>query len=244
MEKQSMNIILQTEKLSKTYGRAETSVEALRPTDLTIGKGEVVAIVGASGSGKSTLLHLLAGLDQPSTGRVLVAGVDLYALSEDDRARFRRRQIGFIFQFFNLIPVLSTEENLELPLLLDGRPVEQAYVKELLRHLRLDERRHHLPDALSGGQQQRVAIGRALVNKPSVIFADEPTGNLDSQTASEVLDLLRASVQRYEQTLVMVTHDPQVAAYAERVITLQDGRIVSDRRNGHRARLVSEWRKQ
>lgn len=235
-----MKTILQTENLSKTYGNASTSVEALRSTNLVIGEGEAVAIVGTSGSGKSTLLHLLAGLDRPSGGRVFVGGVDLFALSEDERARFRRRQIGFIFQFFNLIPVLSAEENLSLPVLLDGYQVDQVYVEELLRHLRLDERRHHLPDALSGGQQQRVAIGRALVNKPAVIFADEPTGNLDSQTATEVLDLLRASVQRYGQTLVMVTHDPQVAAYAERVITLQDGQIVSDRGNSH----VNGWRNQ
>ena len=226
--------ILQTTELSKTYGAGATAVEALKPVSLTVAAGEAVAIVGASGSGKSTLLHLLAGLDAPSYGRVSLAGADLYALSEDERARFRRRKIGFIFQSFNLIPVLSAEENIELPLLLDGREVNRTFIDNLLRHLRLPERRHHLPDALSGGQQQRVAIGRALATKPAVIFADEPTGNLDSQTAADVLRLLRASVARYGQTLIMVTHDPQVAAYANRVITIQDGEVIDDRTTNRR----------
>jgi putative ABC transport system ATP-binding protein len=226
--------ILQTTELSKTYGAGATAVEALKPVSLTVAAGEAVAIVGASGSGKSTLLHLLAGLDAPSHGRVSLAGADLYALSEDERACFRRRKIGFIFQFFNLIPVLSAEENIELPLLLDGREVNRTFIDNLLRHLRLAERRHHLPDALSGGQQQRVAIGRALATKPAVIFADEPTGNLDSQTAADVLKLLRASVARYGQTLIMVTHDPQVAAYANRVITIQDGEVIDDRTTNRR----------
>ncbi len=223
-----MTAILETRALSKTYGSGPTAVEALKPTDFTVARGECVAIVGPSGSGKSTLLHLLAGLDRPSGGQVRLAGAEIYALDDEALAIFRRRNVGFIFQFFNLIPVLSAEENVALPLLLDGREADAGHVAELLATLGIAERRHHLPDALSGGQQQRVAIARALANKPAVIFADEPTGNLDTETADEVLRTLKASVRKYDQTLVVVTHDPQVAAYADRVVTLRNGYVVSD----------------
>ncbi|HSJ56148.1 MAG TPA: ABC transporter ATP-binding protein [Anaerolineae bacterium] len=219
---------LSTSALSKTYGTGPAAVHALKPTDLTVRRGECLAIVGPSGSGKSTLLHLLAGLDRPSSGQVHVDGTDLYRLADDDLAIFRRRHIGFVFQFFNLIPVLSAEENITLPLLLDGRQADAALVDELLDTLGLAARRHHLPDALSGGQQQRVAIGRALVTHPAVVFADEPTGNLDTEAAGEVLELLTSAAHRYGQTVVIVTHDPHVAAHAGRVITLRDGQIVSD----------------
>ena len=222
--------LLKTTYLTKTYGVGEASVKALKSTDLVIEKGEFTAIVGPSGSGKSTLLHLLAGLDEPSAGHVYINGSDIYTMSEKELSRFRRRNIGFIFQFFNLIPILSVEENIKLPLLMDGKKVDEDYINELMETLDIKNRKTHLPGEISGGQQQRVSIARALANKPSIIFADEPTGNLDSKNSKEVLELLTMSVKKYNQTLVMITHDPQVAACADRIITIADGEVVEDKR--------------
>ncbi|MTI65250.1 MAG: ABC transporter ATP-binding protein [Firmicutes bacterium] len=220
--------ILKSENLSKTYGSGEISVEALKNVDFTVKEGEFVAVVGASGSGKSTLLHLLGGLDKPTNGKVLINDRDIYTLKEKDLSIFRRREIGFIFQFYNLVPVLTAKENITLPLLLDGRTIDKDYIDELLSTLKIKDRKEHLPSALSGGQQQRVAIARALATKPSIIFADEPTGNLDSKISSEVLDLLRISIKKYHQTLVMITHDEEVAKTADRIVTLEDGKIISN----------------
>lgn len=220
-----MSTILQTIGLSKTFGEGSTSVTALHSTDLTVQKGEFLAIIGPSGSGKSTLLHLMGGLEKPSTGQVILDEKDIYALSENERAVFRRRKIGFIFQFYNLIPVLTAWENVILPLLLDDSPIDEEYIDNLLRLLGLDDRRTHLPNALSGGQQQRVAIARALVNKPSVIFADELTGNLDTRTSSEVMELLCMTSKQFYQSIVMITHDLRVAGYADRILELIDGKI-------------------
>ena len=222
--------LLKTTYLTKTYGVGEASVKALKSTDLVIEKGEFTAIVGPSGSGKSTLLHLLAGLDERSAGHVYINGSDIYTMSEKELSRFRRRNIGFIFQFFNLIPILSVEENIKLPLLMDGKKVDEDYINELMETLDIKNRKTHLPGEISGGQQQRVSIARALANKPSIIFADEPTGNLDSKNSKEVLELLTMSVKKYNQTLVMITHDPQVAACADRIITIADGEVVEDKR--------------
>lgn len=217
--------IIQTIELTKTYGREQTAVTALQPTNVIIHRGEFVAIVGPSGSGKTTLLHLMSGLDRPSTGKVFVEGQDIYALSENQRSIFRRRCIGMIFQFYNLIPVLSAEENVKLPLLLDGRNADPAYMDELFGLLGLEGRRKHLPGELSGGQQQRVAIARALVNQPAVVFADEPTGNLDSRASREVVELLSRTNRLLGQTIVMITHDPRVAECVGRVLELVDGEI-------------------
>jgi putative ABC transport system ATP-binding protein len=217
--------ILKTFNLCKTYGDEDTKVEALKNANINIKAGEFVAVVGPSGSGKSTLLHLLGGLDRPSTGRVVIDDVDLYSQSERELSIFRRRKIGFIFQFYNLIPVLTAEENITLPLLLDGKKADEKYLNELINILGLDNRRHHLPSQLSGGQQQRVSIGRALAYKPSIIFADEPTGNLDSNNSREVIELLRFSVQKYHQTLVMITHNIDTASQADRIIAIEDGEI-------------------
>ncbi len=222
--------LLRTKRLTKTYGIKETEVKALKPTDISIEKGEFTAIVGPSGSGKSTLLHLLAGLDKPSAGQVFINDTDIYSMGEKELSRFRRRNIGFIFQFFNLIPILSVEENIKLPLLMDGKKVDEAYINEIMETLDIKNRKTHLPGEISGGQQQRTSIARALANKPSIIFADEPTGNLDSKNSDEVLDLLTMSIKKYNQTLVMITHDPNIAARADRVITIADGIIVDDKR--------------
>jgi putative ABC transport system ATP-binding protein len=222
--------ILKTSYLMKVYGVRDTAVKALKPTDLSIKKGEFTAIIGPSGSGKSTLLHLLAGLDKPSGGHVYINGIDIYEMSEKELSRFRRRNVGFIFQFFNLIPILSVEENIKLPLLMDGKKIDESYVNELMEILDIKDRKKHLPGEISGGQQQRVSIARALVNKPSIIFADEPTGNLDSKNSKEVLNLLTMSIKKFNQTLVMITHDPQVAACADRIITIGDGEITEDKR--------------
>lgn len=222
--------LLRTNRLTKTYGIKETEVKALKPTDISIEKGEFTAIVGPSGSGKSTLLHLLAGLDKPSSGQVIINDTDIFSMGEREVSRFRRRNIGFIFQFFNLIPILSVEENIKLPLLMDGKKVDEAYINEIMETLDIKHRRTHLPGEISGGQQQRTSIARALANKPSIIFADEPTGNLDSKNSNEVLDLLTMSIKKYNQTLVMITHDPNIAARADRVITIADGIIVNDKR--------------
>ena len=222
--------LLKTNYLSKTYGIGESTVKALKATDIEIKKGEFTAIIGPSGSGKSTLLHLLAGLDKPSGGHVYINSEDIYAMSEKELSRFRRRNIGFIFQFFNLIPILSVEENIKLPLLMDRQKVDENYINELMEILDIKNRKTHLPGEISGGQQQRVSIARALANKPSIIFADEPTGNLDSKNSKEVLELLTMSIKKFNQTLVMITHDPQVAACADRIITISDGEIIEDKR--------------
>jgi len=219
--------ILETKGLYKIYGSEENVVMALAKTNFKVSKGEFVAIIGPSGSGKSTLLHLLAGLDTPTGGEVLIDGKDIYNLKEKELAFFRRRNIGFIFQFFNLVPVLNLEENIKLPLIMDNKKVDGSYLEEVLKGLGLKERSYYYPSQLSGGQQQRVAIARALITKPSIIFADEPTGNLDTKNSKEVLNLLTASVKKYGQTLLMITHDPKVAAHADRIVTIEDG-IVSE----------------
>lgn len=220
--------ILKVENLTKIYGKDENKVMALKGVSLSVNKGEFVAIVGASGSGKSTLLHLLGGLDRPTGGNVIIDGESIYKYDEEKLAIFRRRKIGFIFQFFNLIPVLNVDENIALPVLLDNKKVDEKYLEEIIDILGLKERKEHLPSELSGGQQQRVSIGRALLNKPSIILADEPTGNLDSKTSKEVIELLKLTASKFNQTLILITHDVNVAAMADRVITIADGDIVSD----------------
>jgi len=220
---------LRTQGISKTYGNGETAVEALKPIDLVVKKGEFIAIEGPSGSGKSTLLHILGGLDKPTSGSVFIEGKNIFSLNENELAVFRRRKIGFIFQYYNLIPVLTAEENIKLPTLLDDKPVDIDYLKELLSLLGLSERKNHYPSALSGGQQQRVAIARALINKPAIVLADEPTGNLDKKTGREVLSLLKKSLKTYNQTMFMITHDPEVAATADRILTIEDGNIIRDK---------------
>lgn len=225
--------ILRTEHLTKIYGEKENQVVAVDDAYLSVEKGEFVAIVGSSGSGKSTLLHLLGGVDRPTSGRVLIEDEDIYQLNGDKLAIFRRRQVGLIYQFFNLIPVLNVEENMTLPVELDGKLPDQEFLKELTDTLRLGKRLKHLPNELSGGQQQRVAIGRALMNRPAIILADEPTGNLDSRASSEIIELLKLFNRKYMQTIIMITHDLEIAKQADRVLTIEDGKIVSDRyRNG------------
>ncbi|HBA02557.1 MAG TPA: peptide ABC transporter ATP-binding protein [Clostridium sp.] len=222
--------LLKTNNLTKNYGIKETLVRALKPTSIEVEKGEFVAIVGPSGSGKSTLLHLLAGLDKPSAGQVFINDKDIYSMSEKEISRYRRRNIGFIFQAFNLIPILSAEENIKLPVLMDNKKVDEAYISELMEILDIKERKNHLPGELSGGQQQRVSIARALANKPSIILADEPTGNLDSKNSKEVLELLKGTIKKYNQTLVMITHDSDIAKMADRIITISDGMIIDDKK--------------
>jgi len=219
--------ILKTEGLSKVYGSGEARVDALIDVNLSIEKGQFVAVVGPSGSGKSTLLHLLGGVDNPTSGKVYVEGEELYAKGERALALFRRRKAGFIFQYYNLIPVLTVEENIALPLLMDNKAVSRGYIEGLLDVLGLSDRRNHLPSELSGGQQQRVSIGRALAYRPSIIFADEPTGNLDSKNGREVIDLLKVCIKKYDSTLVMITHDYNIAVEADRIIKIEDGRIIS-----------------
>lgn len=221
--------ILQVKNLTKTYGKGENKVEALKGVNLSVNKGEFVAIVGASGSGKSTLLHLLGGLDRPTEGSVVIDGESIYDYKEEKLAIFRRRKVGFIFQFFNLIPVLDVEENIALPALMDNDKVDKKYLNEIIDILGLRERKNHLPSELSGGQQQRVSIGRALLNKPSIILADEPTGNLDSKNSKEVIELLKFTARKYNQTLLLITHDVNIASMADRVITIEDGEITSDK---------------
>lgn len=220
--------ILTTKDLSKIYGKGPTAVKALKSTNLSIEQGQFISIVGPSGSGKSTLLHLLGGLDRPTSGSVFFEDRDIYKLKEKEISILRRRKFGFVFQFFNLIPVLTVEENIMLPLLMDGRQADDSYINELIGFLGLHDRRKHLPNALSGGQQQRVAIGRALASKPSIIFADEPTGNLDTATGREIINLFKLSVQRFQQTVVVITHDPSIAALSDRVIHIEDGRITPE----------------
>lgn len=221
--------ILKVQNLSKVYGKGDNKVEALKNINLSINKGEFAAIVGASGSGKSTLLHLLGGLDRPTGGEVIIDGESIYKYKEEKLAIFRRRKIGFVFQFFNLIPVLDVEENIALPALMDNDKIDKEYLAEIIEILGLKERKNHLPSELSGGQQQRVSIGRALLNKPAIILADEPTGNLDSKTSKEVIELLKLTAKRYNQTLILITHDINIASMADRVVTIQDGEIVSDK---------------
>ncbi len=213
--------------VTRRYGEGATAVDALRGVSLEVGHGELIAIMGPSGSGKSTLMHILAGLDKPTSGEVEIEGTRIGALGDADLTRLRREHVGFVFQFFNLLPMLSAEENVLLPLSLAGRKPEGAFFEDLLRRIGLADRRKHRPAELSGGQQQRVAIARALVSHPTVVFADEPTGNLDSRTSAEILELIREAVQTYGQTTVMVTHDASAAAIADRVLLLADGRIVN-----------------
>lgn len=221
--------ILETYELSKTYGEDETKVEALKATNICIENGEFVAVAGPSGSGKSTLLHLLAGLLNPTVGAVMIEGKNIYNLSENELSIYRRRNIGFVFQFFNLLPMLSLEENVILPALLDKKKVDMDYLEELLKVLGLSDRKKHLPGALSGGQQQRAAIARALFTKPKIVFADEPTGNLDSRSSNEVLELLTETIKRYNQTLVLITHDVNVAKHADRILRIEDGVVREDK---------------
>ncbi len=220
--------VLRIEKLTKKYGKGQNEVKAVDDISFSVNKGEFVAIVGPSGSGKSTLLHLLGGVDKPSSGKVFIDDMDIYGLKEKDLSILRRRKVGFVFQAYNLIPVLTAEENILMPLLLDNRKGDKQYIDELLTILNLKERRRHLPSELSGGQQQRVSIGRALANKPSIILADEPTGNLDTKNSREVLELLKYSAKKYNQTLILISHDMNIATMADRVISIVDGKISSE----------------
>ncbi len=220
--------ILRVENLCKTYGKGENTVHALDNVSFSVNKGEFIAIIGPSGSGKSTLLHILGGVDKPTSGKVFLDGVDVYAQNEEQLAIFRRRQVGLIYQFYNLIPVLNVTENITLPVLMDGQDVNQERLKELLNTLGLKDRENHLPNQLSGGQQQRVSIGRALMNAPAVMLADEPTGNLDSKSSQEIVELLKYSNQKYNQTLIIITHDENIALQADRILTIDDGRITRD----------------
>lgn len=222
--------ILRIEHLSKVYGQGENQVRAVDDVSFSVEKGEFLAIIGPSGSGKSTLLHILGGVDRPTSGKVYVDGQDVYTQDEDHLAIFRRRQVGLIYQFYNLIPVLNVVENMTLPVLMDGRAVNRQRLDELLDVLDLRGREKHLPNQLSGGQQQRVSIGRALMNAPAVVLADEPTGNLDSKNSQEIVELLKLSNRKYGQTLVIITHDENIALQAHRIIAIEDGRITRDQR--------------
>ncbi len=221
--------VLKIENLSKYYGEGENQVKALDNVSFSVPKGQFVAIVGPSGSGKSTLLHILGGVDKPSAGKVYLDGQDVYSQNEEQLAIFRRRQVGLIYQFYNLIPVLNVKENITLPLLLDGKKIEHRYLDELIDLLSLKGREKHLPNELAGGQQQRVSIGRALINNPAVILADEPTGNLDSKNSLDIVALLKLSNKKYGQTLIVITHDESIALQADRIIIINDGKITSDR---------------
>lgn len=221
-------MLLKIEHLVKTYGKGNTLVKALDDVSFNVEKGEFVAIVGASGSGKSTLLHILGGVDQPTSGQVFVNDKDLYKLNESNLAIFRRREVGLIYQFYNLIPILTTEENITLPIMLDRKKVDRTYLNELIDTLDLKERINHLPNELSGGQQQRVSIGRALISHPSILLADEPTGNLDRKNSEEIIHLLKLSNEKYNQTIIMITHDHELALHAKRIITIADGKIEKD----------------
>ena len=224
--------ILKIDHLSKVYGEGENQVRALDDVSFSVEKGEFVAIIGPSGSGKSTLLHILGGVDRPTSGTVVMDGQDVYTQNEEALAVFRRRKVGLIYQFYNLIPVLDVVENMSLPVLMDSREVDQARLQELLDTLGLKDRIHNLPNQLSGGQQQRVSIGRALMNAPAVVLADEPTGNLDSKNSREIMELLKFYNQKYEQTLIVITHDESIARQADRILTIEDGRIVRDEKLG------------
>ena len=223
--------ILRTKGLTKTYGKGETKVVAVDNVNLSIEEGEFVAIVGASGSGKSTLMHLLGGVDRPTSGQVFINGQEIYSMRDDALAIFRRRQIGIIYQFYNLTPILNVKENITLPQDLDKQKIDEKHLNELIETLGLKSRINHLPNQLSGGQQQRVSIGRALINNPAIVLADEPTGNLDSKSGEEVMGLLKLSNKKYHQTIILITHDLEIAAQADRVITIEDGKIIKDERN-------------
>ncbi|GIO22768.1 ABC transporter ATP-binding protein [Oceanobacillus sp. J11TS1] len=220
--------LMRIENLSKVYGKGDTAVKALDNVSFSVKQGEFVAIIGPSGSGKSTLLHLLGGVDRPTDGRVFIENTDIYALNETQLAIFRRRQIGLIYQFYNLLPILTVEENITLPMLLDAHKVDKKHFKEIVEILGLQKRLDYLPNQLSGGQQQRVSIGRALISNPSIILADEPTGNLDSKNSKEIIDLLKLFNKTYNQTLVVITHDDRIALQADRVISIEDGTIAKD----------------
>ncbi len=220
--------ILKVENLTKIYGKENNKVIALDNVSFSVNKGEFVAIIGASGSGKSTLLHLIGGVDRPTSGKVFINDKDIYSMSDDKLAIFRRRQIGLIYQFYNLIPVLNVEENITLPLELDNRKVDKNELKEMLKLLGLERRKNHLPNELSGGQQQRTSIGRALITRPSILLADEPTGNLDSKSSSEIVELLRKSNKELNQTIIMITHNPEIAKCADRIIKIEDGKIIRE----------------
>ena len=223
--------ILRVENLCKTYGKGENLVRAVDNISFSVNKDEFVAIVGASCSGKSTLLHLISGVDRPTSGKVFIDGKDIYTLNDDNLAIFRRRQVGLIYQFYNLIPILNVEENITLPCNLDGKEVDRDKLEELLKTLKLSDRRNHLPNELSGGQQQRVSIGRAIINEPAIMLADEPTGNLDSKASEEIISLLRLSNKKYNQTVIVITHDEKIALEADRVITIDDGKLIKDEKN-------------
>ena len=224
--------ILRVENLNKIYGKGENQVKAVDNISFSVQKGEFVAIIGASRSGKSTLLHLIGGVDRPTSGKVFIDGKDIYTLNDDNLAIFRRRQIGLIYQFYNLIPVLNVAENITLPTKLDGRDVDERRLNDLLKTLGLEKRKYNLPNQLSGGQQQRVSIGRAMMNEPALMLADEPTGNLDSKASEEIISLLRLSNKKYNQTVIVITHDEKIALEADRVITIDDGKIIKDERTG------------
>ena len=221
--------ILKVENLTKKYGKNESEVIAVNDMSFSVESGEFIAIVGSSGSGKSTLLHLLGGVDRPTSGKVFVNGKDIYSLKDDELAIFRRREVGLIYQFYNLIPILNVEENITLPCDLDRKYVPKEELDELLKVLGLENRRKHLPNELSGGQQQRVAIGRALINHPAIVLADEPTGNLDSKSSDEIVQLLKTSNKKYNQTIIMITHNPEIAKVADRIIRIEDGKIVENK---------------
>ena len=220
--------ILRVENLSKVYGKGAAKVVALDNVSFSIAKGEFVAIVGASGSGKSTLLHLIGGVDRPTSGKVFIDGKDIYGFNDDELAIFRRRQVGLIYQFYNLIPILNVEENITLPLSLDNRKIDSKRLNDLIQLLGLESRKTHLPNELSGGQQQRTSIGRAMITNPAIILADEPTGNLDSKSSDEIVELLKKSNRDYKQTIVMITHNMEIAKIADRIIKIEDGKIVKD----------------
>ena len=220
--------ILEVKDLCKNYGKGSTLVKALDDVSFSVEEGEFVAIVGTSGSGKSTLMHILGGVDRPDSGSVYMDGQDVFAQNEEELAVFRRRQVGLIYQFYNLIPVLNVRENITLPILMDGRKINEKRLQEMIHTLRLEGREKHLPNQLSGGQQQRVSIGRALMNAPAVVLADEPTGNLDSRNSHEIMELLKESNKQYNQTLIMITHDENIALQADRIIAIEDGRITRD----------------
>ena len=220
--------ILRVENLTKVYGKGENEVRALDGVSFSVNKGEFIVVIGPSGSGKSTLLHILGGVDRPTSGRVLMGGKDVYAQNEEQLAIFRRRQVGLIYQFYNLIPVLNVTENITLPVLMDGQKLNQNRLAELMATLKLNGRENHLPNQLSGGQQQRVSIGRALMNAPAVVLADEPTGNLDSKNSREIVELLKVSNEKYGQTLLVITHDESIALQADRILSIEDGIITRD----------------
>ena len=224
--------ILRIENLNKIYGKGDNQVKAVDNVSFSVEKGEFVAIIGASGSGKSTLLQLIGGVDRPTSGKVFIEGKDIYSLNDDNLAIFRRRQIGLIYQFYNLIPVLNVAENITLPTKLDGRDVDEKRLDELLKTLGLEKRKYNLPNQLSGGQQQRVSIGRAIINEPALMLADEPTGNLDSKASEEIISLLKLSNKKYNQTVIVITHDEKIELSADRIITIDDGKIIKDERNG------------